>query len=520
MIYISKWKVVAILSTCLMGILFALPNLIDKENRHNFPIWMQNTINLGLELQGGAHIQLEVDTKSMESEHMTDLVAVIRKKLRDNNIGYVNLSYNSSENKITFSLRDLTNLEDVKKAVVEIDPQLVFSIDDDKKVGLAFQTDGLSHLRKEIIDRSIEVIRRRIDETGTKEPLIQSQGDDRIVIQLPGVQDPGEVKERLGRTAKMTIHWVRDSIVNPTSNRMNLPAGTMLLPDSNNQNVLYIVDKKIQLTGESLVNAQANIGDQGPEISLKFNGVGARKFSTMSKSTGKQFAFVMDDKVISAPVFNSHIPDGNGRITGKFTLKEAQETSLLMRAGALPAPLKIIEERTVGPSLGADSIKAGNFATVLAIILVGVFMFLFYSTFGLFANVALVFNVIFLIASLSVLQATLTLPGIAGIALTIGMAVDANVLIFERIREEIQAGLRVAAAINAGYSRAMATIVDSNLTTLIGGLLLFIFGTGPVKGFAVTLSLGIIISMFTAISLTRLITIYWLKITKKTTIPL
>lgn len=282
------------------------------------------------------------------------------------------------------------------------------------------------------------------------------------------------------------------------------------------------VKKQVMVSGEALIDAQATFNQNGqPAVSLKFNSIGARKFAEMSaQNLKKQFAIVLDDKVISAPVFQDIIHDGNGQISGHFTVKEANELSLLLRAGALPAPLKVIEERTVGPSLGADSIHDGQRATVLAFIMVSVFMFLSYSVFGLFADVALIFNLVLLFAGLSILQATLTLPGIAGIALTIGMAVDANVLIYERIKEELRAGARPTLAIDSGYRRAMTTIIDSNLTTLFGAAVLFEFGTGPIRGFAVTLALGILISLFTALSLTRLIIVSWLRRRKVTELPI
>jgi preprotein translocase subunit SecD len=287
--------------------------------------------------------------------------------------------------------------------------------------------------------------------------------------------------------------------------------------------VVYIaVKKQVMVSGETLIDAQATFGEYGQTaVSLKFNSLGAKKFADMSRDyLKKQFAIVLDDKVISAPVFQSVIPDGSGQITGSFTVKEANELATILRAGALPAPLKVIEERTVGPSLGADSIKDGQKATILAFIMVSVFMIASYATFGLFADIALIFNLILLFAGLSVLQATLTLPGIAGIALTIGMAVDANVLIYERIKEEIRAGMKPINAIDSGYKRAMTTILDSNFTTLLGAAILFEFGTGPIRGFAVTLALGILISLFTALSLTRLIIMFWLGRRKVATLPI
>jgi preprotein translocase subunit SecD len=334
------------------------------------------------------------------------------------------------------------------------------------------------------------------------------------------VQDPAEVKRLIGRTAKMTFRMVDEEagpveITASGQPRANVPPGSEILPleDKTGAPHYIIVKKQVGISGESLINAQATFEhDSGiPAVSLKFNNIGARKFAELSENIGRRFAIVLDGKVISAPVFRSRIPNGEGVISGNFTTQEANELSLLLRAGALPAPLIPIEERTVGPSMGADSIRDGQLATALAFVFVAIFMVMNYSLFGLYADVALAFNLIFLFAALSLLQATLTLPGIAGIALTIGMAVDANVLIYERIKEELRHGLKPVAAIEAGYARAITTIIDSNLTTLIGAAVLFEFGTGPIRGFAVTLALGIVISLFTSISLTRLIIVTWLR---------
>jgi preprotein translocase subunit SecD len=369
---------------------------------------------------------------------------------------------------------------------------------------------AIKQLRDHAIAQSIEVVRRRIDETGTREPTIQQEGEDRILVQLPGVGDPARIKALLGKTAKLTFHLV-DITATPAPG-MRPPPGDQILPGDQNPNQLYAIQRRIMVSGENLTDAQATFQEGQPVVSFRFDSLGARRFADVTKSNvGRPFAIVLDDKVISAPVIREPILGGSGIISGGFTVQTAQDLALLLRAGALPAPLKIIEERTVGPGLGADSIEAGKIASVLGMVLVVAFMIVCYGRFGVMADVALALNLILIAGCLSLLQATLTLPGIAGIVLTIGMAVDANVLIFERIREEVRAGRTPISAIDSGYSRAMTTIIDSNLTTLIAGVLLYMFGSGTVKGFAVTLTIGLATSMFTAIMVTRLMVVWWLR---------
>lgn len=525
MIFIPRWKIISIIAVCFAGILFALPNVLPPHLYTKLPVAFQKTINLGLELRGGSHLQLEVDLKSVLKEQLLNTLDEVRVTLRKEQIGYSGLSINQQQGNIAFSLRDTkedANQHDkVLKALKKIDSQASIVITPEGRGTLTLSPESIEHRNRATVDQSIEVVRRRIDPDGTKEPLIQRQGKDRIIVQLPGVEDPAEVKRLIGRTAKMTFRMVAEEAgpIEVLANglpRANVPSGSEILKleDKTDATRFIIVKKQVAISGDNLVNAQATFEhDSGtPAVSLKFNAIGARKFAEISgNNIGRRFAIVLDDKVISAPVFRSLIPNGEGIISGNFTTQEANELSLLLRAGALPAPLNVIEERTVGPSLGADSIRDGQLATVLAFIFVAVFMILNYSTFGLYADIALGFNLIFLFAALSLLQATLTLPGIAGIALTIGMAVDANVLIYERIKEELRNGLRPIAAVETGYARAITTIIDSNLTTLIGAAVLFEFGTGPIRGFAVTLALGIIISLFTSISLTRLIIVTWLR---------
>jgi len=521
MLSIAVWKRWAIALVCLLGILFTLPNVISDQNRNKLPSWLQNTINLGLELKGGSYLQLQVDLKTVAQEYLTHLIDDTRSSLRKKSIGYSGLSLDkkSATPQLTFTLTSPETHEEAVKILKKIDSALHVKVEGSKVIA-SLDEKMMAEKNRAVIDQSIEVIRRRIDESGTKEPIIQRQGEDCIVVQLPGVDDPEEVKRLIGRTAKLTFRLVdstAEAVPVENGKPRSAPPGSEYLEETlRGGRVIYLaVKKQVELSGDMLVDAQATINPTSnlPCVSIKFNDLGSKKFFEVSKNNvGKQFAIILDldgEKVISAPVFNEAIPSGQAVISGEFNIKEANELALLMRAGALPAPLKVVAEQTVGPSLGADSINDGQLATLIAFALVSVFMFLSYGLFGLFADIALTFNLILLFASMSLLQATLTLPGIAGIALTIGMAVDANVLIYERIKEEWRASQDAFHAIERGYKRAFTTIIDSNLTTLFGAAVLFEFGSGPIRGFAVTLALGILISLFTALSLTKLIIFMW-----------
>lgn len=527
MLAVSRWKFWGIIVTCLLGIIFASPNMLSPKLLEKMPFWLQKTINLGLELRGGSHLQLEVDLKTVTREYLTTLISDARASLRKEQIGYIGLKVDPKAETpvLKFSLRDSKDAAKARTIIAKVDKDLDVQVNKSEVIA-TLSREAVIRRNKNIIEQSIEVIRRRIDESGTKEPNIQRQGNDRILVQLPGVDDPAQVKKLIGKTAKMSFKLVDSTapVLEGEQARGSAPMGSEYLTETlHNGNVVKIaVRKHAMVSGESLIDAQATTDQHGqPAVSLRFNAVGARKFAEMSaQNLQKQFAIVLDDKIISAPVFREVINDGHGQISGSMSFKDASELSLLLRAGALPAPLKVIEERTVGPSLGADSIYHGKLGTAIAFGLVSIFMLASYSMFGGFAVVALIFNLTFLFAGLSLLQATLTLPGIAGIALTIGMAVDANVLIYERIKEELRNGSKPIQAIDSGYRRAMTTIIDSNLTTLIGAFVLFEFGTGPIRGFAVTLALGILISLFTALSLTRLIIIMWLGKRKVSHLPI
>ncbi|MCE2510927.1 MAG: protein translocase subunit SecD [Alphaproteobacteria bacterium] len=524
MIYFAKWKIILILVVCFFGFAFASPNLLREGTLDGLPDWLPHkSINLGLDLQGGSHLLLEVEVDAVIKERLESLVDSVRVTLRTARIGYKNLGVDGQA--VAFTLVDPETLPQARELVGGLDADTVLAEGTGDVVRLTYTEQALKERRQHAVEQSIEIVRRRIDETGTREPTIQRQGTDRILVQLPGVKDPERIKKLLGKTAKLNFHLVDLTTTVEEAREGRIPPGSALLPSDevgpDGQPVHYVIRKRIMVSGDTLVDAQPTFEDARPVVFFKFDSVGGRRFGEVTKNNiGKPFAIVLDGKVISAPVIRSAILGGSGIITGRFSVQEVQDLALLLRAGALPAPLTILEERTVGPGLGADSIRAGEIACVLGMILVVVFMAVIYGRFGIMADLALIVNMVLIAAALSLLQATLTLPGIAGIVLTIGMAVDANVLIFERIREESRAGRTPISAIDSGYRRALTTIIDSNLTTFIAAVLLFLFGSGPIKGFAVTLSIGLITSMFTAIMVTRLLMVTWLRRAKPSTLPI
>jgi len=512
MVHFPRWQLILVIVVLLLGVAFAAPNLLPRQAAENLPGWLpREQVNLGLDLQGGSHLLLEVDLKAVAREQLDNLVDGLRIDLRKVRIGYTELGVDSDS--VTFKVRDPANLDEARQIVRDAASDILIDVSEDGTFHISFTEQALEARRRTVVEQSIEIVRRRIDETGTREPTIQRQGDQRILVQLPGVRDPERIKSLLGKTAKLTFRFVDETAV-PDASRV--PAGSEVLlsdeRDSAGNPIRYVVKKRVMVGGDTLTDAAATFQEGRPVVSFSFDPVGAKRFADATRqNVGKLFAIVLDDKVISAPVIREPILGGRGVISGRFTVQEAQDLALLLRAGALPAPLNIIEERTVGPGLGADSIEAGKIASILGLAFVIVFMAVMYGLFGVMADIALLANLVLILAVLSGLQATLTLPGIAGIVLTIGMAVDANVLIFERIREEIRGGRGPVSAIDSGYKRAMTTIIDSNLTTLIAAVILFQFGTGPVKGFAVTLAIGLVTSMFTAIMLTRLLVVTWLR---------
>lgn len=526
MLNFSRSKVFFVSFVILLFVYLALPNFISPQVAKTMPAWMQgNQVNLGLDLRGGSHLLLQVDVQQYQREQLDNLRSDVRSVLRDKNIGYNSISVDGMDVVVDLRPETVTGQTDINALVKGIDASLEIN-KQDNVLRIHYSDAGLKMKSRQLVEQSIEIVNRRVNESGLREPIIQRQGDDRIVLQVPGLDNPEHLKAILGKTAKMTFHLVNDSVSQAQIASGDVPLGTRILPSDAKEgpesHIKYPVFTKVEVSGESLTNAATSYDDSGmPAVSFTFNAAGARKFADVTRNNlNKPFAIVLDGKVITAPNIRSPILGGNGIITGSFTLEEANELAMLLRAGALPAPLTIEEERSVGPSLGADSIRAGIISSEVAFGAIAFFMIISYGLFGLFATLALVMNMVMILGALSLFQATLTLPGIAGIILTMGMAVDANVLIFERIREELKNGRQPLSALEKGFSGAMATILDSNITTLLAAFLLYYFGTGTIKGFAVTLSIGIIASMFSAVMLTRLMVYWWFTSKKPKSIPI
>ncbi len=508
----SIFKKLLVAFVVLLGVAFAMPNIISSPS-----FLPQQQVKLGLDLQGGAHLLLEVDENTVFEDFYTGLGDSLKVSYRQNRISYKDVK--ATQDRLTVVVRKPADFDKAYDIARKLSRD-VKVLTNGMRISFVLTEKAKETRIIGVVTQTIEIVRRRIDSTGTQEPLIQRQGIKRIVVQLPGIDNPDAIKKLLGKTAKMTFHLVDSKADTIKASQGIVAPGRIALYDE--QGRIYVLEKRVYLSGENLVDAQASYSqNNAPVVSFRFDSVGARKFGRLtSKARGRQLAIVLDGKVISAPNINEPILGGSGIITGSFTIEEVNELAVLLRAGALPAPLTIVEERTVGPGLGADSIQAGKIASMLGLVFVMLFMMIIYRRFGVYANVALVVNMILVVAVLSALQATLTLPGIAGIVLTIGMAVDANVLIFERIREEIRNGEKMYDAVTRGFDMAYITIIDANITSLIAGLLLYAFGTGPIKGFAVTLSIGIVSSMFSAILITRWLLIRWVHRKKITKSPL
>lgn len=543
MLQFSLWQKILIWSVCALGILFALPNAFytrveikndiaealskglqissdDITNSKKWPSFLpSNLVNLGLDLRGGAHLLAEVKVEDVYAQRLDAMWQEVRDILRAerNDIGTIR-RHGGRDDQLRVKISKIAGMDKAISAVetlarpvaslsgvgskdIEVSSEqeiLIIEFSEAEKLALNTRT----------MEQSLEIIRRRVDEVGTREPTIQKQGERRILIQVPGIGSASELKTLIGTTAKLGFY----KVIRQTSNANELGnARTQTLPARDEEGVFYVLDKTAVVTGEELVDAQPSFNQNGqPSVSFRFNPGGARKFGNYtSDNVGSLFAIVLDNEVISAPQIREAITGGSGQITGNFSVQESSDLSILLRAGALPAPMRFEEERTIGPELGQDSIDAGKIACMIAFAAILIFMFLSYGLFGLFANIALIINVSLLFGLLSIIGATLTLPGIAGIVLTVGMAVDANVLIFERIKEELKVAKTPYRAIELGYERAFSAILDANITTFIAALILFLLGSGPVRGFSITLGLGIITSVFTAIYVTRLLIAVW-----------
>ncbi|HYK80351.1 MAG TPA: protein translocase subunit SecD [Micropepsaceae bacterium] len=529
MIYIGRWQTITVLSILLFGFLFAFPNFVPDGVRGAMPGWLpKSTINLGLDLQGGSYLLLEVDMPGVVKERMETMRGDIRAALRRARptINYTGLD--AARESVSIHVADPAQLEAARKILQDIaSPPGTFlglgsaeydmTDDGQGNFNLRMSPAYQRQMQSQIVSQSIEVVRRRIDALGTREPTIQQQGTDRILVQVPGLKNPEELKRVLSTTAKMTFRLVDANGNVQDALKGRVPPDDELLYETDKagqQTNPYLVQRRVMVSGDRLERASSGFDSRGgePVVNFVFDTRGAREFGDVTKTNvGRPFAIVLDNKVISAPVIREPILGGSGQISGNFTLETANDLSILLNAGALPAALTVIEERTVGAELGADSIQAGKLAALGGLVAVVTFIILTYGLFGVFATVALAVNMVLLISVLTALQATLTLPGIAGMVLTMGMAVDANVLIYERIREEMHGGKTVIAAIDAGFRRATATITDTNMTHVIAAAILYAVGTGPVRGFAVTLGLGVITSFFTAVMVTRLIVVTWLR---------
>ncbi len=520
-----------IILTALVVCLCAVPNFFPEAQVKTWPAWAQRRLVLGLDLQGGSYLLLEVDSNYVKKEKLEQVRDDARKALRDARIqfvGGVQIRNDGVEARIAKEADVPTALAKLREVAQPIGGLLGSSGQRDLDVTdaggglirLTLSQPAMIERMRKTIEQSIQIVEKRVNELGTVEPLIQRQGTDRILVQVPGLQDPTHLKELLGKTAKMEFRMVDTTV---PADQGVVPPDSERLISASPPPVPYIVKKQVLVSGSELSDAQPGFDQRTGEaiVSFKFNTAGARKFAqATAENVGQPFAIVLDGKVISAPVIREPITGGQGQISGSFTVQSANDLAILMRAGALPAPLTVVEERTVGPGLGQDSIEKGELAAYVGSILVIVFMLLTYRLFGVFANIAVAINVAMIFGLLSLLNATLTLPGIAGIVLTVGIAVDSNVLIYERIREELRGGRNAISAIDAGFKRALATILDSNITTFIAAAVLFYIGTGPVRGFAVTLGIGIITTVFTAFTMTRLIVAWWVWWKRPQTVPI
>ena len=508
MMYFSRAKTLGIAAICLLGVLLCLPNLMAAPAG-----WLPwHAVRLGLDLRGGSYLLMQVDMDAVQHERLDALADGARAELIRAHLGYQNLAAEPASRRVFLHVRDPSQHDAAVAALRQI-PAAVpgeFVVADlaGSNLAITLQPAALVQTATHAVEQSIEIVRRRIDETGVVDPQITRQGSDRIVVQLPGIEDPNRVKELLGKTAKMTFHLLDETA---------LPGappgpGTELLPMQNNLAEKLALRRRIEVDGANLTDARAGTSqsDGAWVVNFAFDSLGARRFAETSRANvGHRFAIVLDNQILSAPVIREAITGGRGQISGSFDAASANQLAILLRAGALPAPLTVVEERTVGPELGADSIRAGAYSLIAGFLLVVGFMGSFYGLFGWFANLALLMNLVLLVAILSLFEATLTLPGMAGLLLTLGMAVDANILINERIREEAHNGRTPLNAMETGFRRAFSTILDSNVTAFLAHVMLFVFGTGAVKGFALTITVGIVTTLFTATVLARLMMVRW-----------
>jgi preprotein translocase subunit SecD len=531
MLALSRWKIILVLGSVIFGILFSLPNVLPDNVLAQWPGFLPHArLNLGLDLQGGSSLLYEVDTDALRKERLTDLAEEARTSLHDAQIEFSDLAVVNGL--VSLRVTDPTQVDAALTAMNKVGGALqtggrdvMVTRQPDQHIQIAFVPQAAQQDAQNAVSQSIEVIRRRIDLLGTKEPDIRRQGTNRITIEAPGESDPQKLRDVIGQTAKLTFQMVDETAGQPQSLTDPVPPDDVIMANSEvgQGQPFYVLKKRVVVSGEMLTHAQQGFDQQSnnPDIDFRFNGAGARRFGEATmQNVGKRFAIVLDNKVISAPVIESAIMGGQGQITGSYTLESATQLALLLNSGALPAPLKVIAQEKVGAGLGADAVRAGEISLGIGAALIFAFIILAYGLFGVFAAIALIVNLLMMFGALSMTQATLTLPGIAGLILTMAVAVDANVLIYERMRDEANAGRTPISAADTGYRRALTSIFDANVTTMIAALIMFSFGAGPVKGFAWTLSIGVLTSVFTAVLVTQLLIGWWFRVARPKALPI
>lgn len=528
MIQLARWKIVLVVLATLFSLLFALPNVLSAEQRASLPGFLpKNGLNLGLDLQGGSYLLLEVDTAELQETRVRNLTEDLRVSLNEAGVPFSNLTPQADG--VTVTIADPARLD---QAVTTLQSQIragaqgvadrTVSRLSDNRIRYAFTRQAIDAMGPGAVDQSIEVVRRRIDSLGTREPSITRQGANRIVVQAPGESDPAQLERVIGQTAQLTFQMVdiENSVQEAVAGRVP-PDAELLINEE--MGTPMLVKKRVLVSGENLTSASVGSDQSGrPAIDFRFDGAGARRFGdATAQNIGRPFAIILDGKIISAPTIQSAITGGTGQITGSFTIQQASELVNLLNGGALPAPLNVEERRTVTAELGADAVQAGALSTAIGFAIIVLFMILAYGfLFGGVSVLGLILNGLMIVAAMSLTQATLTLPGIAGLILTFAVAVDANVLIYERMRDEARAGRSVIASMDAGFNKAMGTIIDANLTTLVAAMIMFVFGAGPVRGFAWTLTIGVFTSVFSSVLVAQVLLGWWLKVKRPKVLPI
>lgn len=536
MLDFPRWKTIGISIILLLGILFSIPSFLPEKTRESLPSLMQAKVNLGLDLAGGSHLLLEADIADLRKTQLANMEKTVRTAMRgesgpDDDIAIGELS--TAGGKISFLVRDLAKLDEARERLFnetrgtqQMTGQRDWNITvvDSTRIVMSPTGAGQAEAVKNAMDTARDIIDKRVNALGTREPTIIREGDDRVVVQVPGLQDPAALKELIGKTARLEFRMVDTNADPAEAAAGRVPVGSEIVPyaeGEGNGAAFEVLRRQVMISGEQLINAQQSYDpqDNQPVVSIRFDSGGSSTFAKVTaQNVGKRFAMVLDGKVLSAPSINEPILGGSAQISGSFSVASANALAISLRSGALPVKMTVVEERTVTPELGADSIRKGAIAGIIATVSVLVLMIVVYGRFGVYACIALIFNVFLIIATMAAFNATLTLPGIAGFVLTIGAAVDANVLINERIREELKRGRKVFQAVELGYTEASRAIFDANVTNVIAASLMFWFGSGPIKGFAVVLTIGIITSVFTAVTVTRMFVAHWLRTKRPTAI--